>query len=258
MVKLSIPQWSDEKLFEATLEPMASTVDKLTKGSDIGELEINTFRGRKNTVVVGKIYYENLIRKFIDEKEEIPHEIKQMMGDYDFHYVSLSCSFLPDKDCRFVWARFGVELSARSKRDEPHEERPIAYDMVPNEVLSETKYKREVNLSPEGKLSLGEATVGIKGVDVKTQKELVIYEPQIFAHGIGRSKVSWDFRSTKEKGIWGNKCGLLLTIRTPKNSKVKGRFLLAGEVEFNIGKWIPIALSKRADSAVDHEYDFSE
>ena len=84
MLKLSIPQLGDETLFEATLEPTASAVDKLVKGGDMGEGEINTVLGRENKVAVGMPYYENLISRLTEEKEEIPHEIKQMIDDYYF------------------------------------------------------------------------------------------------------------------------------------------------------------------------------
>ena len=258
MLKLTIPLSGDETLFEATLEPTTPAVDKLVKRKDIGEGEIITVQGKENKVAVGEAYYENLISRHIAEDKEISHEIKQMLPNYDFHFVSLSCSFLPDPDCRFVWARFGVELSARSKSGERLEEKPIAWSIFPDELLSEVKYMREVVLSPELTLKSGAANVGMKLFDVKTQQSFIAYEPQIFAFGIRRSSMSWNFKTTKEKGIWGNKKDLLLIVRAPKNSKIKGRFLLAAEVKFNIGRWIPIPLSKRKDKLVDDEYYLSE
>jgi hypothetical protein len=260
MLKLPIPQLGDETLFEAILEPTASAVDKLVKRGDMGEGEINTVFGRENKVAVGVPYYENLISRLIEEKEEIPHEIKQMSDIYDFHFVSLSCSFLPDTECRFIWARFGVKLSASARSEDSRElvkEKPIAYDMFPDEVLSEIKYRREVNFGPELKFNFGVVNADMKLIDVKTRKELVIYEPQIFAYGIRRPSVAWDFKSTQEKGIWGNKRYLLLIVRAPKNSKVRGRFLLGAEVEVNIGKLIKISLTKRKDEVVNAEYDLS-
>jgi hypothetical protein len=92
--------------------------------------------------------------------------------------------------------------------------------------------------------------------DVK-QKELVVYEPQIFAYGIRRPNVSWDFKSTKGKGIWGNKRDLILIVKTPNDSIIKGRFLLGAEVEVNIGKLIKIPMVKRQDKVVDADYNLS-
>ena len=258
MLKLHIPESGEERLFEATFEPVTPSTEKLARDTGLGEGEITTIQGKTNKIVVGLPYYENLISRLVTQKEEIPHEIKEMMDDYDFHYVSLSCSFLPDPDCRFVWARFGIELNAVLESGRKVVERPIAFDMAPSEILSETKYMREVNINPEGKLSLSAVNLDMRGMSIKTQKELIIHEPQVFASGFGYSTISWDFKSTKEKGIWGNKVGLLLIVKTPKKSKVKGKFLLGAEVEYKLKRWIPVPLSKRIDKVVDAEYDLSK
>lgn len=253
ILTLHIPKLSDQTLFEATLEPTAPAMDKLVKRKDMGEGEITTVFGKKNKIAVGVPYYENLISRLVEEEKEIPREIKRMEDDYDFHFVSLSCSFLPDNRCRFTWARFGVELSARSKHSaELLEEKPTAYDMFPDEVLTETKYGREISFAGDLKFKLAI----LKRATKKTE-ELVVYEPQIFAYGINRPNLSWDFKSTKEKGVWGNKKDLLLIVRAPKDSMLKGRFLLGAEVEVNIGRLIKIPLIKREDKVVDAEYELS-
>ncbi len=58
MLKLAIPQLGGEILFEATLEPTASAVDKLVKRKGIGKSEISTILGRKNKVAVGDYWRE--------------------------------------------------------------------------------------------------------------------------------------------------------------------------------------------------------
>jgi hypothetical protein len=258
MFRIPMRQPSDDVLFEAVLEPTSSAVDRLAKQKDIGEGEITTFRGKKNKVAIGVPFFENLISRLAEEGYEVPREIRQMSEVSDFHYVSLSCSFLPDHDCRFLWARFGVELTAESTSEKLHEEIPIAYDMFPSEVTSEVKYKREAIFNPELKFSFGAIAAETKIVEVGTQKELVAYKPQMFAYGVNTPKAIWDFESTEEKGIWGNRRDLLLIVKAPRNSKVKGRFLLGAEAGFNLGKWIPIPLSKRKDRLAEVEYDLSE
>lgn len=258
MLKLPIPQLGDKTLFEATLEPTASAVDKMMKSKDMGEGEIIGVRDKKNKVAVGALYYENLITRFIEEKEGIPHEIKHMMADYDFHFVNLSCSFLPDRDCRFVWVRFSVELSAMSESGEQYEEKPIVWDMFPDEVNSEIKYRREVNFAPGLKFNFGVVNADMKLIDVKTQKEFIVYEPQITAYDINTSKPKWDFESTEEKEMRGNKKDLVLIVKAPKNSKVKGRFLFNAEIKCKIAKWFPISLTMRKDTVVGAEYDLSK
>jgi len=258
MLKINIPELGDEPLFEAALEPTASAVDKLAKSKEVGEGEITTIKGKRNKIAVGVPFFENLVSRHIAEDKEISHEIEQMLPNYDFHLVSLSCSFLPDPDCRLTWARFGVELSARLKSGETHEEKPIAWSIFPDELLNEVKYEREVTLTPELTLTPGAGNIGMRLFDVRKRQNYIKYEPQIFACGIRRSSMSWNFEATKEKGIWGNKKDLLLIVRAPKNSRIKGRFLLGAEVGYNIGRWIPIPLFKRKDKVVDEEYDLSE
>ena len=257
MFNLPVVRSGDENLFDVILEPTAPVIGKLVK--EVGEGEITTVLGKRNKVAVGVPYYENFISRLVEEKEAIPREIEKMSENYDFHFVSLSCSFLPDNNCRFVWARFGVELSARSTSGKALDEKPIAYYMFPDEVLSAVRYKRVVNLESGLKLNLDAVNAGIESGSGESS-DFVVYEPQIFAFGIRRSNVAWDFKSTKEKGIWGNKTDLIQVVHAPKNSKVKGRFLLGAEVEVVIGKQRPIRvpLSKRkGDRIVDAEYDLS-
>jgi len=252
MLEFTLPPLSGEILFEAVLEPTVATIEKLEMKKGMGEGEITTFLGKVNKVAVGVPYCENLISRYIEQAVEVPHEIKKMMDEYDFHFISLSCSFLPDTDCKFVWARFGIELSAQSESEEL-QGKPIAFDMFPDEILTKMKYRRKVSFTPGLKLSLGVIDADVP-IDIKTEKELTVYVPQIFAFGINMPNVAWDFKSTEEKGIWGNKRDLLLVVRSPKNSNVRGRFQLGAEVEFKLMK---IPLSKRRNEIVDVEYDLS-
>jgi len=252
MLEFTLPPPSDEVLFEAVLEPTATAIRKLEKKKEMGEGEIAVFRNKVNRAAVGVPYCENLISRCAEQAVELPHEIRKLMDEYDFHFVSLSCSFLPDTDCKFVWARFGIELHAQSESGKL-QEKPIAHDMFPDEVLTEMKYKRKVSFSPGLNVRLGVIDTDA-AIDAKTEKELTVYVPQIFAFGINMPNVAWDFKSTEEKGIWGNKRDLLLVVRSPKNNKIKGRFQLGAEVEYKLMK---IPLSKREDEIADVEYDLS-
>ena len=77
--------------------------------------------------------------------------------------------------------------------------------MFPNEVLTEKKYKKEISFSPELKFKLLNIVEAGITYEAKESTEFVVYEPQIIAYGIRRPSVAWDFISTVEKGIWGNK-----------------------------------------------------
>jgi hypothetical protein len=242
--------------FEAVLEPATPAVDKLRREAGVGEGEINIFRGKKNKLAISVYEYGNLIDRMEHDKEEISYDIKKEKDRYDFHYAVLTCSFLPDNDCRFDWGRFGVELSARSITGEPLATEPTALYLFPKEVNSEIKYKREVKTTPELKLSLFDVVEAGVGAQISSSKEFVIYEPQIFGFGIGKPTIAWNFSKTKGKGILGDKL-LLVVIKAPKDSKVKGRFLLGAEVSSHLSNWIPIPVSKRKDDAVEAEYDLS-
>ena len=301
MIKLTIPQTSNDILFETALEPVAAVEDRLCRekgiregeikpflrgenrdalgvryhenflyklkaekkeiSRDIGisEGEIKLFLGGKNRVAVGVPYYENLVTKLKAEKEEISHDIEQMLDRYDFHFVSLSCSFLPDKNCRFTWARFGVELSAISRETgQVLEKRPIAYDMFPDKVLNIMKYKREVNLGSQLKFNFGVAAAKFEG-EGKKSADLIEYEPEIIGFGLRRPGVAWDFKKTKQKYIFGNIRDLNLIIRAPKGSAITGKFILGAEVEFYTGKWVSITLTRKmADEIANVEYNLSE
>ena len=255
-MRFHIPNTSGQVLFETTLEPTVPSLNKLAKELNAGEGEIGSVRGKKARVSVGVPYYENLISRLKAEKEEVPHDIRMMLPKYDFHFVSLSCSFLPDNKCKFVWARFGVELSARSKSGELLAEKPIAYDIFPNEVTSEIKCARETKLGAGLKFNFGIEQIDPISGDVTRKEEFLVYEPELFSFGIGRSIVAWNFSKTKEKSIFGDKRDLLLIVRASKDSRITGKFLLAAEVEFNIGKLIRIPFVRKG--AVEVEYKLSE
>jgi hypothetical protein len=255
MLQLTIPEPSGV-LFETTLEPPSPAVDKLRKESSVDEGEITTLRGKKNMVAVGLPYHENLTSRLQSLAEEIPYEVKKLTNDYDFHYVRLTCSFLPDNDCRFEWARFGVDL--KSKSGVSAQAKPISWDISPSQVLSPIKCKREISFTPNVKFNIIPEVIdaGIEG-GITESKEYVSYEPQITSFGLNRSNVIWEFKKTKEKGIFGDKT-LLLVIRAPRGSKVKGRFLIGAEVASRLSRWMPFPVKNSDDSIVNVEYELSE
>ncbi|HKI09434.1 MAG TPA: hypothetical protein VKA09_13655 [Nitrososphaeraceae archaeon] len=253
MLKSSIPP-SKGLLFESILEPPTPAVNDLMTKIEVDEGEIINLRGKRNRVAVGLPYYENLTSRLQALNEKIPYEIKRLMNDYDFHYVRLTCSFLPDNDCIFEWARFGIELNAKPKSEEPSTGlKPIAHYLFPTEVNSEMKYKREMDITPELKLNLFEVVDVGAEASFSESKEYVIYEPQITSFGLNRSEVVWQFKKTKEKGIWGDK-SLLVVVRSPKGSEVKGRFLIGAQISSHLSKWVPLPVRNKDERIVDAVY----
>jgi len=179
------------------------------------------------------------------KKKVIPDDILSQLDDFDFHFVSLTCVFRPDPGCRINWARFEVELSATSKSGELLE-KPIAWYIFPKKISSKTKYKREVSLTFGIGFTLIPIQIGPK-LDVRRDEKFVVYEPAIFSSGLRSSSASWDFKSTRSEEISGDQSDLLLIVRTAKNSKIEGRFLLSAKGECNIIKWFPIPFHKKED-----------
>jgi hypothetical protein len=84
-----------------------------------------------------------------------------------------------------------------------------------------------------------------------------IYQPKITAYGLNTSKVAWDFKSTQEKDVLGDK-EVQLVVQTPKGTKVRGKFLLGAEVSSFASKWHRVPAPIRNDEAVLAQYDLSE
>jgi hypothetical protein len=262
LYQVTIPE-SKDVIFESVFELNATVESKLRKDFGASEGMIESFRGKRNRIAVGQPYLENLISSMHVKHEEISYEMGRLVERYDFHFVAMNCVFQPDIGCRFEWARFGVDLSAvDSKTGEPVSmiSLPITYSLFPENVFSEIKVRRRFGITPELKLKIfGEPLsleAGISG-NVDKSEEYILYEPEIISFGLNTSKVAWDFKSTKERAVSGDK-KLQLVIQTPKGTKVKGKFLLGAEVSSSVSRWLPVPVSKRKDNAVEVHYDLSE
>lgn len=254
MLRYYVPEHKGERLFEVILEPSVPTVDKLMKSTDMGAGEIKTILGKCNKVAVGKPIFKRITSEDIDKEKGVIDEIKRMLPDYDFHQLSLSCTIEPDPDCIFTWVTFGVELMAISESSESGE-KAIAWSIFPDELLTEIKYERVVELSPELTIGLATVKVGGKLGSRTTKQSFIAYEPQIYSSGFRRPTMAWTFKATKAKGIWGDKKDLLSIVRVPKDNKLKGKFKLGAEVKLK-NRLIPLS-KRRDDRIVDEEYDLS-
>jgi len=240
---------TEEPLFNAIFVP--NLRENIKKGRCRDNAEITNIAGRKNHVAVGKPYCRKLTDVFEAENQTIPITLKEFCDKYDFYLVVLSCSFLPDPDCKFIWARFGVDLNAYidGKR---LKENPIAYDMYPDEVLNEVTVKSNLTFSADLKLCFSVINNEEK-IEHTNSKEYIRYEPEITAFGYQTSSVAWNFKSTSSKDISGNKRNLVIVVQTPKNSSIKGKFLVGAEIKTN-NIFIPL---KRIDDLIDIEYPLS-
>jgi hypothetical protein len=259
MYQVTIPE-SKDILFESIFEPSPVGVNKLRKDIGASEGMIEGFKGKKNRVAVGRPYLEPLISRMQDKNEEISHEIKRLAEKYDFHFVAMTCVLQPDVDCKFEWARFGVELYAVDSNlgtiIHPSDISPIAYSLFPEDISSEIKVSSKRSITSELKIKASIIEAGIGG-SANKDEEYVIYQPQITGYGLDTTKVAWDFKSTQEKAVMGNK-KVQLVIQTPKDTKVKGKFILGAEVSSSTSRWRRVPVSIRKDDAVIAQYNLSE
>ena len=259
MIKFEVPEKNDEILFKEVLQPSDVSSCYLIKGLDSNSYEtaLKLAFGRQNRVVVGKPFCQNLITRILEHGLEIPSDVKKMLMDFDFYFMSLSCSFLPDNRCKFTWARFEVELDAIDKKNGSIlNNKPLVIDMFPDEVLNEVKFTKEISLKPNFKFDISSINAEI-GKTTANKQEYIYYEAEMFAFGINSSKIAWDFNCTANKRILGNKRNMFMVVKVPKDSKLIAKFTLSVEVEMEgcLMK-IPMITKKRKDIILDNNCEF--
>ncbi|GAB9084605.1 hypothetical protein [Bradyrhizobium diazoefficiens] len=150
----------------------------------------------------------------------------------DFRLVRLACGFLPDKGCRYVWARLSIDLVGLGDNQN---EQVIAFDMFPLNVERQTTVKRGYEIAPTLKLSFGEAALKASRSD-----ETIVYEPQLSGAGLLTSQPSWTFKSNDRDGLLGSR-ELFLVVKLPKGKRCGARFGIAAESQ---GRFGPIPLRR--------------
>ena len=192
---------------------------------------IKALFGKENKVSIGQPESYNIFNYLNQKGENIPWNIQEKSDRFDFYLVNISCSFLPDLGCYFTWARLGIILSAVIN-DKITNVSPTVIDMFPTEILQESKFEKTFSLSSSLNLEFF-SVKGVLGTDnKKTKTEGIIYQPELISFGIGSSEVAWQFSATNEKGIWGNKSGLTLLVRTLKHSSIHGQFELSVRLNY--------------------------
>ncbi len=248
MITFDIPKNNEGKLlFKEDLKIREKDRRKLrskTLAQGCDEGEISLLLTRKNMAAVRKPKPENLVAHLLDQKQELPPNIEREIKEgYDFYHIALICSFLPDPDCKFTWARLTVKMRcAPNQGNLPVQEKPLVCDMFPDEIHNEVKIERTFKVS--GKLAY--KFMEFNPVSA-TKSEFIVYQPEIIAVGRSASAFYWDFKETVKKPIYGDKV-LFAIIKKPKDNKVVGQFELDTHVETlerPIG--IPLSAKRKTD-----------
>ncbi|MBN2440569.1 MAG: hypothetical protein JXJ04_04470 [Spirochaetales bacterium] len=242
MVSINIPD-SHINFAEVPLIPYNTQPD-ITKGIN-DELNIKFIAKKKNIVRIGEPYYENFISRAKSMKIKLSHEIQNLLNnEFDFQFVSFSCSFLPDKDCNFTWAQLGIEFFLNQNVDNVL---PVAWNIFPESITQELKIEESLTINPnlEFKADKIEAKAGIFKID--TKKVYLVYEPEIITFGHRLHKIAWQFKSTKGKSIFGDKKNLFAIVKIPKESQLMAKVHINATVETNR----KIFKVKKSDSITD-------
>lgn len=186
------PLRKDNILLDVELGLSEHNLNKQKTSKSSGE--IRTLLGKKNLLSVGEPEVFNLIELLEEKEAEIPAEVKLMLDEYDFYQVRFACTFKPDKDCKFVWSRFGMNLSINSGDSQTESKAPVVHDIFPKEVFKEIKINRNFSIGPKFNYSFFEI-----GMTSESGQEYIRYEPEIVSYGLLQSNPSWILQHQKPR-----------------------------------------------------------
>lgn len=253
MLQLKVnPPTLKEVLFDVDFGLGENTLNKQRKVSSAGE--ISTLLGKKNRLSVGIPETWNLIDLFKEKGVDIPAEVELLLDEYDFYQVRFVCTFKPDKNCKFVWARFGLKLFSIDEEKGNENKFPVAHDIFPKEVYEEVKVRRNFSIGPNFQYK-DFAQVGISS---RSEQEFIRYEPEIISYGLLQPDPCWDFKKSRARDfIIGDK-ELFMILKAPKGMDVEVKFEFGAEVHTFLGllPMIPIRIYK-GESLVEGRYMIS-
>jgi hypothetical protein len=250
MLELKVsPPSVGEVLFNVEFGLSENTLNKQHKLSSEGE--IKTLLGKKNRLSIGIPEVCNLVELLKEREAQVSSEVKLMLNEYDFYQVRFACTFKPDKDCKFVWARFGVRLSEAGAEGKSVSELPVAHDMYPREIWEEVRVKRNFSIGPNFKykdfIQFG-AVVG-------SEQEFIRYEPEIISYGLLQPDPCWNFRKSRAKDFIIGAKELFMILKAPKGMRVEVKFDFGAEVHTFLGilPMIPVWIYK-GDSLAEGKF----
>jgi len=135
-------------------------------------------------------------------------------------------SLVPDRGCRFTYARLDVRLEIKGSRVR---QVPVAVDMFPREVSSEQKFSRSFGLRGGLKVSFTEVAL-----EATRQADTIEYEPLLVGAGLLTDSPNWTFSSNGAAGVLGTK-ELFILVKKPRRASLLAQFAVAAEVRTAFG-----------------------
>jgi hypothetical protein len=153
---------------------------------------------------------------------DAPQFLPQIRPEERAFLLRMACSFRPRADTTSItWARFTASLI-------PNEagEVPIALDLYPISVETESTVSKNISLSPSLKFCEVEIGLGAisRGVEYPTA------EPIISSGGLHESLLSWDFSESNGSSVRGGKLLLAVLVAPRTLQRINIEFSLEADV----------------------------
>jgi hypothetical protein len=194
------------------------------KGPD-GE-KLFEFAGRVSTLRIGRAYAAVVSGAQLSEMG-VSVDPRALPHDEEIVNIRFACSFLPDRRCRFVWARLGVKL--RSVGPSGRRAPATIIDMFPREVGSPISVNRSYTVKASLKLAFVEAAL-----DGGIANDGIAYSPSIYASGLLSDSATWTFQAARPPWLSGVR-ELFLLVRLPKGSGLELNYSASAEVRTSFG-----------------------
>lgn len=226
-------------LFEAELEPG----DERERKGLAARGAIRTVRKRSNRFQLGVADPVPLLEHWPSE-ERLTEEIDAQLDSFEFSCVRLACSFIPDRGCRFVWARMVAELSSPGTGGAGAG--PVAFDLFPRAIVEKTTFRRKYGLTPKLSLAFVEASA-----EATSEQETIRYEPRLSVAGLLTNMPTWTFEGLDRSGLVGSS-ELFLVVKKPKGAPIEARFTVSADVATFAGR-VPLR-KYRNPALIDKSY----
>ena len=244
----AIPLKKDNILLDVEFNLTEQSLQKQKNSKPSGE--IKTLLGKKNLISVGEPEVLNLVQLLEEKRSVIPADVKLMLDEYDFYQVRLACTFRPERDCKFVWSRFGMNFTVKNNDSHTETKNPVVHDIFPKEISKEIKIKRNFSIGPKFHYNFFEL-----GATSESGQEYIRYEPEIVSFGLLQSCPSWDFTASKAKDFISGDKELFIILKTYKETGVEAKFVFGAEVHTFMGMFpmIPVQ-TYRKDSLLEGKF----
>jgi hypothetical protein len=179
----------------------------------------------------------------------LPADVERKAREgYAFRRVRPSLTLLPDRGCVFLSAELSIELAAEPDGTGDHDNgrgagRPLAYDVLPHEVLYQVSEKDTTRTAYEtgGGVGVGPAKLLAKVTrETMIERDGVRYLRERYGYGINFGEVGWRMQAGGALPVAGDVTDLEFMAQVPAHCTLTGRFRIVAEIaiQTSIDRWL--------------------